>query len=480
MNNNNMNYQVPNSSAIKCSSYFKFTPLSKSCVDGYALYAQSEGSSVKKFGKYSELFHNELRSIRNNKETPSSVKRFIDSILQKFPKPTKLLQLALKTDTLIVLYPPQEMRVSFLTHQHQTRNSNSSDLTISENVATHTKAPDAFTLNNLFQDFKPITLGEQLDVMAAKLALSIDLSDIVQVNALKLSLSRIIDTVNNDVMSIFRQYLNDQSWKKLNNIEGIPTTTKELYCEMMAGGTINGKINKKELRIAIAKKKLELLKSDQIECLQILDILDLTAKHCLPDRSICSDDNASELTYYRQFAKILDEILDDTMLDILDGERVSDASKTGIKLSASEWKRKKSPTANCLQQQAKSIRINKAILRHFLNLPIPEADKDNGGWMDWVGNVEYMFAIKPLEDAFVARTLFTLATPIYTDELPSFLDTLDHLYSWRNYHLCIKDIILKALAEREKEKLFSSIRALYAYIMDERYLSDLQFSRQLK
>ena len=95
----------------------------------------------------------------------------------------------------------------------------------------------------------------------------------------------------------------------------------------MTRGTVNDKNGKKEIRIAIAEEKLSMLKSDQTGCLQILDILDVITKHCLTDRSICSDEDASELTCYRKFAKILDEILDNTMLDILDGERVSKASK---------------------------------------------------------------------------------------------------------------------------------------------------------
>ncbi|ORE06846.1 hypothetical protein BCV72DRAFT_305162 [Rhizopus microsporus var. microsporus] len=91
--------------------------------------------------------------------------------------------------------------------------------------------------------------------------------------------------------------------------------------------TLNGKVNKKQIRIAITEEKLSMLKSDQTECLQVLDILDLMAKNCFTDRSICSDDDASELTCYRKFAKLLDEILDNTMLGIQDGERVSKTSK---------------------------------------------------------------------------------------------------------------------------------------------------------
>lgn len=40
-----------------------------------------------------------------------------------------------------------------------------------------------------------------------------------------------------------------------------------------------------------------------------------------------SDDDASEITCYLKFAKILDDILDNTMFNILDGEKSSKASK---------------------------------------------------------------------------------------------------------------------------------------------------------
>jgi hypothetical protein len=83
MNNNTLNYQVPENSTIKCSSYFKSTPLSKWSVHGYAQHAQLENSCVKKFGKSSEQFYNALDDIRKSEETPSDVKRVLNSILPK-------------------------------------------------------------------------------------------------------------------------------------------------------------------------------------------------------------------------------------------------------------------------------------------------------------------------------------------------------------------------------------------------------------
>ncbi|KAI7854231.1 hypothetical protein BDC45DRAFT_535674 [Circinella umbellata] len=208
----------------------------------------------------------------------------------------------------------------------------------------------------------------------------------------------------------------------MNINEGISAIAKQLYQEILTRGTVNDKVDKKKVRIAITEEKLSMLKSDQTECLQILDILDIITKHCLTDHSIRFDDNASELTCYRKFAKVLDKILDNTMLDILDGERVfNKASKTVVK-------------------NLEKIYNNKVMTVS----------------MDWTGTIGYMFAVKPLNDVFVTRTLYTLTIPIYIDELPSFIDTLDHLYSWRNYHALIKDIVLEAFSKREKERFFYS------------------------
>lgn len=72
----------------------------------------------------------------------------------------------------------------------------------------------------------------------------------------------------------------------------------------------------------------------------------------------------------------------------------------------------------------------------------------------------YMFAVKPVGDAFVARTLHalnTLNTLTYLDGLSLFESTLDYLFSWRNYQVPMKDIILESFKRQEKEKLFSSV-----------------------
>lgn len=83
MNNKALNYQVPESSTIKCSSYFKSTPLSRWSVHGYVEYVQLESYYVKKVQKSSEQFYIELETIRKSEETPSDAKRLLNSILPK-------------------------------------------------------------------------------------------------------------------------------------------------------------------------------------------------------------------------------------------------------------------------------------------------------------------------------------------------------------------------------------------------------------
>ncbi|KAL9545353.1 hypothetical protein PS6_008268 [Mucor atramentarius] len=353
---------------------------------------------------------------------------------------------------------------------------------------------DNCNLQQLINSFSPRTLGEQLDVMSAKLIMSMDQSNSTHVNALKLSLSRIVDFVNGKTTLLFRQYLGSTFWEEVKNVNvtlcpGMPDTSKELYQEMISEGSIDGKLNKKQLRVAIARKKLSLLESDQTSLLQILDIIDLLAKDCLLDSAIRPNDVESELTVYRKFAKVLDEILDDTMLDMLDGESTCKTSKSiakthekmydsaiplnkgfgrridlilaakNLELSTSEWKREKTSAAKCLQQQSKNIRMNKAILTNLLHLPFDESDRDRvfTVGMDWVGPMGYMLAVKQVQDVYVAKPISMLLMPRYLDELPSFKESLNCLYAWRNHHLGLKEIMLPALRKCEQEMFFSSV-----------------------
>ncbi|KAG0183705.1 hypothetical protein DFQ28_001191 [Apophysomyces sp. BC1034] len=394
---------------------------------------------------------------------------------------------------------------------------------------------DASDLRKLLNNFTASdSLGEQLDVMSANLALKINLSEIHQVNALKLSLSRIVDTVNSQTEKIFRKHITNSSfWERVAKVQeinlghGMAPAVRALYGEMIALGTdippdmkqmyqnavecqslsakeakqlylesvakaapMYKKLDTKLLRIAIAEEKVALLKSDDTQCLQLLDILEIVAKACLTDPAAFPDDNdSSELTCYRKCTKILDEVLNGSRLQIFDGETTCKASKSIAKmhervfgsniplnkgfgrridlilsaqneeLSTSEWKRLKVSPRKSLIQQAKNIRMNKAILSYLLSLPIDDNLMDNvyTVGMDFTGPMGYMFAVKRIEDVYVSRRLSTLVIPTYLDELPSFIDTLDRLYAWRQHHCNLKDIVLPAIRSQKQAAHFANI-----------------------
>lgn len=152
--------------------------------------------------------------------------------------------------------------------------------------------------------------------------MEINLKDIMQVNALKLSLCRTIDCVNHGFNAVFCKCPDDEVWENVDRLnmsidKGMTTIAKNLYMEMMREGSVDRNVIMKNRRVAIAEKKSELLRSGNTECVQLLDVLYLVVKHSLIDRSVPSDNNASEITVYRKFAKILDEFLDNSIISLM-------------------------------------------------------------------------------------------------------------------------------------------------------------------
>ncbi|KAI8339575.1 hypothetical protein BC941DRAFT_254416 [Chlamydoabsidia padenii] len=194
---------------------------------------------------------------------------------------------------------------------------------------------------------------------------------------------------------------------------------------------------------------------------------------------------ASELTFYRKMAQILDIILEDTHLDLKDGEIMSKASKeickantktfgagfmmTGrridmiieskdLELSTNEWKKDKVMNLSS-KQQAKNIRTNKALLTKWLTYPIANdmIPRLSTLAMDWIGSTGYMFSVSQYEDAFVARFFSNLELPVYVANLPEFIDTLDALYVWKNHHCAMKDILLPAISKKESHSVLANL-----------------------
>lgn len=68
----------------------------------------------------------------------------------------------------------------------------------------------------------------------------------------------------------------------------------------------------------------------------------------------------------------------------------------------------------------------------------------------WTNNVGCIFSVKSL------NTFLLLELSIHSLHL-LISTTLDHLYSRRNYHDHVKDIVLEALSKRENKKFFSLV-----------------------
>ncbi|KAF7722249.1 hypothetical protein EC973_003499 [Apophysomyces ossiformis] len=377
---------------------------------------------------------------------------------------------------------------------------------------------DAADLQALINTFKPTTIGQKLDMMAAKL-LSSDLTDVYNLNALKLALSRIVDNVNGSVKCIFKKYIDDDGfWRRVSAIDttlppGLSPSLQAFYRDLIRRGrNPAGKLDDRLLQLAVAKERVLLLENRNLdtEKLQVLDVVDMVVKHCQYNSSSNKVANDSELTFYRKFCKILDELLLGTNLDVLEyvgkrkgshmciafdkfvcsGETTCKASKTimkkherlfdsksssnafgrridlilssrDVELSTSEWKKATVPVKVSIKQQGKNIRMNKAILTSLLDLPLSDEamDKVYTLGMDWTGPVGYMFKVSRLEDVFVASHVASMVMPETIDQLPSFLEILHVLCAWKNHHLDLKNVIVPAAIAKGQNELLSMLVA---------------------
>lgn len=163
------------------------------------------------------------------------------------------------------------------------------------------------------------------------------------------------------------------------------------------------------------------------------------------------------------------------MLDIVDVEPTSWSTIMNIPLnsglvrrimafktmeySSSFWTISEIDKPSRLKQQSYVIKANKSVLSVIMALPIrpKEADHVFSVGMDWSGHLGYMFAVKSLDDVYVARTLSALIFPTYLDDLPSFVDTLNYLYAWRNHHLQLKDIVLPLLRKHRDNRRYEEL-----------------------
>ncbi|KAI8380045.1 hypothetical protein BD560DRAFT_388260 [Blakeslea trispora] len=346
-------------------------------------------------------------------------------------------------------------------------------------------------LEDIIRTMMPSSMAENLDLMSAKLILDLDLNNAGQVNALKLSLSRTVSLVNTLILNIFQHYIKStRFWdavknSKINHMEKDFNRMDELLQTIINEGKDNeGMISFKSLRLSVVLKKAEALRSDNGEMLQALDIIELVIQNATRKKS----DSDSEISSYRKAAAILDILLQDSFISLVDGETTCKTSKNiakhhedifgsniplsrgfgrridlllsanNVEMSTNEWKRKSATKEQCLTQQIKNIRMNKAILSklHELPLEINEPHLYTLG-MDWIGQRGYMVSIQKTDNIYIARHKCNLMIPECLEQLPLFINTMKELYNWKDHHIKLKEIIIKAYYEKENTNFFSGI-----------------------
>ncbi|ORX56982.1 hypothetical protein DM01DRAFT_1239594 [Hesseltinella vesiculosa] len=201
---------------------------------------------------------------------------------------------------------------------------------------------------------------------------------------------------------------------------GLKESTKAMFSEVIKDGmNEDGILDRQKIDIAILERKLTCaIKGDRdSEAMQILCILEHVVRDTIEpgyERPV----NRSELTCYRQTAKLLDFALCDQPLELLDSEIISkstaevarqnakifgvnNVTKFGrridlivssnatdrVELSTNEWKREAASYKVLCRQRSKNARSNKAIVKNLRALPLKaeHVDKVYSIAMDWDG-----------------------------------------------------------------------------------------------
>ncbi|ORZ13590.1 hypothetical protein BCR42DRAFT_66801 [Absidia repens] len=172
-------------------------------------------------------------------------------------------------------------------------------------------------------------------------------------------------------------------------------------------------------------------------------------------------DEASELTFYWKFAKLLHIILKDLDINMADGETISSATKlamehnetlygcdattsfgrkihlllkiddpTTIELSSNEWKNKKT-IRMALKQQSKNLRTNCTILNKLHVISDSKITKLMA--MDFVGTTGYLYQLEFKNNVYIPSLLSSLILPTNINQMDQFKDTIKALFMLKNF-----------------------------------------------
>ncbi|KAI9351924.1 hypothetical protein BD770DRAFT_412786 [Pilaira anomala] len=233
------------------------------------------------------------------------------------------------------------------------------------------------------------------------------------------------------IMHFACKYLNSQFFERLNDLntqidKGLSTDANKLFETIITKCTINGGIKKKELRIVITEEKVLMLKSDNNALVQILDI----TKHCITDRSIPTNDDITEFTYYCKFvlsnATIWKTYCRSTGIS---GITYIDSGKDGGSLP-------NGLADGALKMINKSTRISRTFQQDFVK-------------------ASFIHEFKPQESIIMSMEPAPLKMtydPMYTDglDIDTFYDTLSSTYSKMQLSL---EVLFYFKMRKKKENL---------------------------
>ncbi|KAG2233011.1 hypothetical protein INT48_007587 [Thamnidium elegans] len=191
--------------------------------------------------------------------------------------------------------------------------------------ATHSITKKKVSAETIANTFKPTSMSEELDLMPVKLMLEINVGEVVEINALKLSLSKIFNLINLSCLNIFKKYIKDELfWEEVNgcNVELLPSISDILVNKVNRIIQINKDENDqlvfKKLRLHITKEKAVSIEEDNDYMTVLLDILEIVVRNCIADNTPKTNDHDSEMTFYKKVASILDILLKNSNVDMLE------------------------------------------------------------------------------------------------------------------------------------------------------------------
>lgn len=227
------------------------------------------------------------------------------------------------------------------------------------------------------------------------------------------------------------------------------------------------------LLLRLEEEKIKLLQQGMANssCYKMITVVIMAVEYM----KIPIADNASEQTYYRRFAVLLDFVFQGTDIDMQDGEIVSIATRQAmesndsdgcfgrridlllkpkgctVELCSNEWKNKASEGLK-FKQQVKNIRSNCAILSSLYLKSNSQVKQVIAA--EFTGSAGYLYRLELVNsDYYVAYPIDTLCLPRGIHDLAVFRNTIKLLFERRSFLVELSDVMKACLLEDSMQSL---------------------------